>query len=122
MSSNSERLGKAVLKRRNDLDLSQLDVHAGGGPSNTSLTKIENGLLETLTRVTARKLDAGLQWEQGSAKAVWNGGEPTPLGAVVIPADVLAELDKVSPETRAYILRELGADTPTISTERGESA
>lgn len=108
MSSNSERLGEAVRKRRNDLDLSQLDVHAAGGPSNTSLTKIENGLLADLNRVTAAKLDAGLQWEPGSAKAVWLGGEPRALGKV-IPANVLAELKNVSPSTRAYILRQLRA-------------
>lgn len=79
MSSTSQRLAEAVLARREELELSQLEVAAAGGPSNTWLTMIENGRLERLSRVTAKKLDAGLQWEPGSARNIWNGGEPTPL-------------------------------------------
>lgn len=56
--------------------MSQLDVWQLGGPSNTTLTEIENGRVEKLTPRTARKLDAGLLWEPGSARNVWNGGEP----------------------------------------------
>lgn len=79
MSTNAKRLARAVLARRTELDLSQLDVWQAGGPSNTTLTEIENGRTETLTRTTARRLDVGLQWEVGSAKRVWEGGEPTPV-------------------------------------------
>lgn len=79
MSSNAEWLAAAVRTRREELDLSQLDVWQRGGPSNTTLTEIENGRTSNLTRTTARKLDAALQWAPGSAKAVWAGGEPTPL-------------------------------------------
>lgn len=79
MSTNAERLAHWVRTRRADLDLSQLDVWQAGGPSNTTLTEIENGRVERLTRTTARKLDAGLRWEPGSAKRTWEGGEPSPL-------------------------------------------
>lgn len=81
MSTNAKRLAEKVLRRRAELDLSQIDVWRTGGPSNTTLTTIENGLLENLTPSTARKLDAGLLWEKGSARKVWEGGEPTPLGS-----------------------------------------
>ena len=81
MSSKASRnLAKWVVARRDELDLSQLDVWQSGGPSNTTLTEIENGRIENLTRTTARKLDAGLRWEPGSAKRVWEGGEPVPAG------------------------------------------
>lgn len=80
MSSNAQHLGEHVLRRRAQLEASQLDIHGNGGPSNTTLTQIENGLLNDLTRTTAKKLDEGLLWEPGSARRVWEGGEPTPLG------------------------------------------
>ncbi len=80
MSTNAQRLGRYVLARRLELDLNQLDVHAAGGPSNSTLTEIENGRLDALTRATARKLDKGLRWEAGSARAVWDGGEPVAVG------------------------------------------
>lgn len=81
MSSNAERLAEAVIARRKELgDISQLDVYLAGGPSNTTMTEVENGRLKTLTRTTANKLDAGLRWEQGSARRVWDGkGEPVPI-------------------------------------------
>lgn len=80
MSTNAAHLAATVLRRRAELDLSQMEVWRSGGPSNTTLTTIENGLLSNLTSSTARKLDAGLLWERGSARRVWEGGEPTPMG------------------------------------------
>lgn len=118
MSSNADRLAAEVLSRRKELDLTQLDVWQAGGPSNTTLTKIESGGIDDLTRTTARKLDEGLQWERGSARAVWDGGKPTPLLEGGRFAKVLAELDRsdVSPETQKYIREALqkveAADTP----------
>lgn len=80
MSSRAaHRLATAVNARRHELDLNQMDVWQAGGPSNTTLTEIENGRLHSLTRTTANKLDHALRWEKGSAKAVWEGGEPTPI-------------------------------------------
>lgn len=98
MSSNGERLGEQVKKRRDELELSQIDVWQAGGPSNTTLSLVENGLVETLTRTTARKLDKGLQWEPGSARAVWNGGEPVPLLPGVSP-NLSAKLRKIVEES-----------------------
>lgn len=77
-SKGAENLARHVLARREQLDLTQLEVHAAGGPSNTWQTLIEGGRIETLSRSTARKLDAGLHWEPGSARRVWEGGKPTP--------------------------------------------
>lgn len=77
MSTNAENLARHVKARRLELDLNQIEVWQAGGPSNTTLTEIENGRLTNLTRTTARKLDAALRWEAGSARRVWEGGEPT---------------------------------------------
>lgn len=78
MSTNAQRLGEKVLARREELDMTQLEVWQAGGPSNTTLTVIESGKATGLVRATARKLDAALQWEPGSAKRVWEGGDPRP--------------------------------------------
>lgn len=122
MSSNAERLRDAVLARRTELDLTQLDVWQSGGPSNTTLTQIENGLTKTLTRTTAQKLDRALRWEKGSARAVWNGESPTSLGNDIAVADALAELERVGvdSETIAYIRTVLERDAEQRR-ERGAS-
>lgn len=93
MSTNAQRFGQIVLARRLELDLNQLEVHDAGGPSNSTLTHIEKGRLEDLTRATARKLDKGLRWQPGSARDVWNGGDAIPLdGRPAYRRDDLAEL------------------------------
>lgn len=113
MSSIGQRLGEVVLARRQELDLSQLDIWQAGGPSNTTLTEVENGRLETLTRTTAKKLDAGLKWEAGSARRVWEGGEPTPLLANVTPKHsphirkLIEEAQDIDEPKRAELLRVL---------------
>lgn len=117
MSTNAEHLARRVLARRHELDMSQLDVWQAGGPSNTTLTKIENGEMEALARTTARKLDTGLRWEPGSARRVFEGGEPTPLREER-PAGELERLRRdietsraIDEATRARLLADLDAMT-----------
>lgn len=113
METPAQRLGRYVLERREkQLDLTQLDVHAAGGPSNSTQTEIENGRLEKLTRVTRKKLDAGLRWEPGSAQRVWDGGEPTPLSDDPKLSLALAEVEasNLSAEVKDYIKRSLRED------------
>lgn len=74
------RLGQIVRARREELDLRQDELADRGGPSTTTMTKIENGTGEPAP-VTLRKLDVGLRWERGSARRVLRGGDPTPLAA-----------------------------------------
>ncbi|AZV00692.1 immunity repressor [Gordonia phage Lilas] len=74
------RLGDLVRQRRAELGLTQKEVHQAGGPTDTTLTKIENGEWTPGNRKnTLRKLDVGLAWVPGSAARVLAGGEPTPL-------------------------------------------
>lgn len=111
-SKGAEHLAHHVLARRTQLDFNQLDVHAAGGPSNTLLTTIENGRLEALTRSTAHKLDRGLLWEPGSARRVWDGGEPVPLGRASSMSPTrraIFEDPDLDDETRAALLALLDA-------------
>lgn len=113
MSSNPERLAEAVLARRAELEVTQLEVWQAGGPSNTTLTLIEKGGMHSLNRTTARKLDEGLKWEAGSARRVWEGGQPTPLVSDRVTSKesetlrrYISEAD-LDPSTRAELLRVL---------------
>lgn len=116
MSSNAQRLADAVKARRLELDRTQLEVHAAGGPSNSTQTLIENAQAETLSRTTARRLDTGLKWAEGSARAVWDGtGDAVPAAQGLSGDDTrwLAEqIEKadLATETRERLLAELAED------------
>lgn len=71
-----DRLGRYVLARREDLGLSQEDIAAAGGPSTTTLSKLELGKSKEPIARTLRLLDKALFWEPGSAENVLRGGEP----------------------------------------------
>lgn len=76
-----DRFGDAVRTRREELGLTQMDVWQRGGPSNTTLTKIENAEGGFPSAGTLRKLDLALRWRDGSARRVLEGGEPEELSA-----------------------------------------
>lgn len=113
MSTKGERLRDAVKARREELDLNQMEVWQAGGPSNTTLTAIEQGRLETLTKATAQKLDKGLRWRPGSAKAVFEGsGQAEPADATQVILDLMDRVRRtdLSPETKEHILATLDGD------------
>lgn len=88
-ADSAQRLGQAVRDHRAAHDLSQEDVKDAGGPSEAWLTKIENGRLETLTRLTARRLDKGLGWAEGTARRIWDGGERLTAGELDTLRDLI---------------------------------
>lgn len=76
MALDINRLGQAVRARRDELDMTQLDVASAGGPSNSTLTKLESGEADAVSPATLRKLDAGLDWQAGTARALLRGEAP----------------------------------------------
>lgn len=68
-------VGKIVRDRREKLGLSQEDVAANGGPSTTTLSKIENGDAGTIRARTARDLERVLGWSQHSINALMHDGQ-----------------------------------------------
>ena len=106
------RLGRAVKLRRCRRGWSLAAVSAAGGPSHTTLLRIEQAQLDKLTEATLAKLDAGLHWTRGSAAAVIAGGDPTPEevtagtvidtpGAISLSVDELTRLIAVSKQVHA---------------------
>lgn len=61
------------------MGLTQDDVTAAGGPSDTTQTRVENAEGPPPNLTTRNKLDRPLRWQPGSAARVWAGGEPVPL-------------------------------------------
>ncbi|MFA7267203.1 MAG: helix-turn-helix transcriptional regulator [Candidatus Nanopelagicales bacterium] len=74
MDDRLMRLAHAVKARREQLGLTQDELAALGGPSDTTVVKIEKGKTEP-GRQTFRKLDLALEWEPGSARRVMETGE-----------------------------------------------
>lgn len=72
------RFGGIVRARREELGLQQEEMRIHGGPSSTTMSGIERGTAAP-SPLSLRRLDTGLQWEEGSAKHTLDGGEPTPL-------------------------------------------
>lgn len=123
MSSNAERFGQIVLARRTALGLTQLEVAAANGPSNTKQTEIESGSLVNLLPNMEKKVDAGLQWEKGSARRTWLGGDPVPLESLGSDyAARLAEIERsnISDSTKSWLVEKLRAER-TATTEAGET-
>lgn len=122
MSSKAQRLAAAVKARRDQLELSQIDVWQAGGPSNTTLTNIENGHMSALNRKTAAKLDKGLRWVAGSARRVFDlGADPEPLPDLGDLSDLLDQVEQsgLSEETKAHIIRALEAQAAEAGRDRG---
>jgi len=96
MSANPKRLGQYVLARRTELGLSQSEVADAGGPSDTTLSKLENEGVDVVSNQTLKKLDAPLRWRAGSARAVLYGAEP----AEIVDATVEAPAASVGGSTQ----------------------
>ena len=78
-ASNRVRFGRIVRERREALGMTQDDVTAAGGPSDTTQTRIERAEGSEPTATTRNRFDHALRWEAGSASRVWAGGHPTLL-------------------------------------------
>lgn len=80
---------------------SQKSVDALGGPSHTTLGKIERAEWRPTRAVddTVEKLERAYQWQPGSVDAILAGGDPTPLDTPVdttsLPERGVEEMEKM---------------------------
>ena len=84
MSSDIQKLAQAIRQRRLDLGKTQEEIANEGGPSDTTLGKLENAQVPDPSRGTLVKVDVGLRWHEGSARRVLRGGVPVPLGQNIV--------------------------------------
>jgi hypothetical protein len=80
LDAERQRLADFMEDRRADLRLRWEDVAAAGGISVKALHDVRNGTGRP-RRNTLRGIDAGLQWEPGSAERILAGGGPRPANS-----------------------------------------
>lgn len=78
MSRPHERLDRAMNQRRLELHMNWREVARGAGISYEALRAIRRGDSRP-TELTARGIDAALQWAPGSVLKVLKDGAPTPV-------------------------------------------
>lgn len=91
-----KRFGSTIHRVRLSSGLTQSTITQRGGPSDTTLSKIETGTWRPRRAVeaTLSKLDAGFGWEPGTASKLLSGDDDLP-GADLgddLPVDALAVL------------------------------
>lgn len=125
------RLGEAAANRRIDLDRTQMEIAQAGGLSLDRVSTIERGEARNLRPKTIRALERGLDWREGSVRAVLAGGEPTPreqrvpIGQAVennSAAPVEAEEDDPKMQRAMELMAEAQALLAEIRRERREGA
>lgn len=73
--SGLERLRLAVVNRIDELGLTYEEIGLRGGPSTTLLSEYKTGKPKTPPAKTLKKLDLGLGWPDGTARAMLLGGD-----------------------------------------------
>ena len=73
-----DRLAARMEARALDLGLTWREVASRGGISYEIVRRLRTSST-SIRPLTLRKVDAGLDWEGGSAERVLNGGEPSPV-------------------------------------------
>lgn len=66
-------LGEAVRERRNQLGLAQHDIAKRGGPSTQTMMRIENAHRTRYESRTLSRMELGLGWKPGTARAILEG-------------------------------------------------
>jgi transcriptional regulator with XRE-family HTH domain len=94
----SERLGRLVRERRNELKLTQADVQEAGGPSTATLRLIESGEHTAFRRSTTAPLERILRWGRGAVEVILAGGDPFPDDGELplIPHATTTDLHEIS--------------------------
>ena len=106
----AQRLGDSVLARRLELGFSSRGALASAADlSVRTLDQVENGGRPSYAAKTLIALDKALEWAPGSAQAILDGGEPTPL-APAAPTPVPALADEAAAGSLAELLIGESAD------------
>lgn len=101
---SAQDLNSAMRRRRGELGLNVVQASAAGGVSRGTWTELEKGVRLHVTAPTLYKVDRALEWEAGTAMALFDtadGAKRAPV-AKAVPAsigqkldEVLAKLDKI---------------------------
>ena len=106
-----QRFADVVHRRRRELGLSLASVAAANGPSEPTMVRIESGQSPPLRNPTLAKLDVALKWPAGSARNVYQGGDPlvgdqegmaTAHGEIAVALGTITDLVEIVTELNKY--------------------
>ena len=109
-ATTRQKLASCVVERRLEIGLPTTKSLAERSDISARLLgDVENGRRDSYSKATLWALDKALEWVPGSAQAVLDGGEPTPL-APSAPTPGPALVDEVAGESLAELLIGESAD------------
>lgn len=105
MDKGLHELGAKVAARRRELRLSQIELQEQGGPSTTTVSRLEIGEGKRPQRETLEKLDRSLQWAPGTAASILKSSDAEGLvnsEECDLTAGVAESVDAASKLVRAF--------------------
>lgn len=132
MGRDWKRLAEAIKEARQALRLTQVDLAHAAGVSESTVQNLEAGESRTRIPTSLPKVERALNWSEGSAQAVLEGGEPAPVtshegdtdrvGTVTeLPLRIVQELaDGPLLDTTVLDLTPLGSDARMIVVVKGK--
>ncbi len=108
-ASHPERLAEAVGARRIELGIRTAKRLAEASSVSPRLIgEIENGRRKSYSRTTLWALDDALRWKPGSAQAILDGGDPTPMSEPASAPAGVASSSSTTMNDRAIVERLVG--------------
>ncbi|RXS78866.1 XRE family transcriptional regulator [Streptomyces sp. TM32] len=130
MGRDWKRLAEAIKDARQALRLTQVDLASAAGVSESTIQNLEAGESRSRIPTSLPRVERALNWREGSAQAVLEGGEPTPshdddtdrAGTVTeLPLRIVQELaDGPLLDTTVLDLTPLGSDARMIVVVKGK--
>lgn len=111
------QLATAVRAAREARGLSQEKLADLAGVSEGSVQNLESGKPRTRMPQTMAKIEPHLGWAAGSARAILDGGEPTPARAADDGADSSTGTDRIREKLPLRVVDELESDDPLIDSQ-----
>jgi transcriptional regulator with XRE-family HTH domain len=112
------RLAAAVRSARDARGLSQTALAELAGVSEGSIQNLESGKPRSRMPQTVARVEPHLGWAEGSARAILDGGEPTPAaGAHRSSAMSRAAKDRLREKLPLRVVDELESDDPLIDSQ-----
>lgn len=107
MTANWQRLADAIVARRAELGLTQMQVATRGDFSLDRVQALEGAKRTSYRAGTLAALERALDWAPGSVERILQGGDPSPRGIELIRKVPQESLQRLIDQVPAEELRKL---------------